>query len=135
VTTLTWLHLSDFHFGSKKDWRQDRVLDHFKRDIKGLLDKANLQPDWVFVTGDIAFSGKPEQYQIASENFREINKILGLRPSRDWFIAPGNHDVDRDRVDGMWEIMRSQLTEAKAPNYLESEKTWAHFKRPTIRLL
>jgi hypothetical protein len=53
-------------------------------------------PDLVFLTGDLAFSGKEEEYERLEKEF-----IAPLRtelpPSCPIFTVPGNHDVDRSR--------------------------------------
>lgn len=97
--TLTWLHLSDFHFRSARDWQLDVVLKALVRSVLEKLPDEGLQPDLVLVSGDIAFSGRAEEYQVAQAFFKEANRALKLRPSTRWFIAPGNHDVDRSRID------------------------------------
>jgi 3',5'-cyclic AMP phosphodiesterase CpdA len=60
------LHLSDLHFSEDRRWDSEPVLS-------GLVEKANeldrnrLAPDVVVITGDIAQSGKPSEYRLASE--------------------------------------------------------------------
>ncbi len=51
-------------------------------------------PNALFVTGDIAFSGKEEQYAEAKTWLMKIAKSVGLDPTH-VFVVPGNHDVDR----------------------------------------
>ena len=58
------LHLSDVHFADGKDWDADPVLRVLARFI-GADIKAGLVPDWVVLTGDLAFSGKAEEYTLA----------------------------------------------------------------------
>lgn len=93
-----WLHISDLHVRDT-DWRQDVVLDALVRDLPGLLQNAGLSPDVLLCTGDIAQSGRREEYLAARPVFEELLRILGL-PARDrLFLVPGNHDVDRRRID------------------------------------
>jgi len=133
VTSLTWLHLSDFHFKAppadqpKAEWRFDRVAKALARDLPRLLADAKLEPDMVMVTGDIAQSGKAAEYALAAEYFQTLAGILGLAPKERWFLVPGNHDVDRDLVKGFDKRLRSLLDEANAHDLLDHSKTWSQF--------
>lgn len=101
---LTWLHLSDVHFespasGTKKNyWSQDKVKKSFIQQLPGLLKKTDLKPDFVFLTGDITFSGRKEEYDIADEFLSNLKKVLPKRGDTRIVLVPGNHDVDRDVV-------------------------------------
>jgi 3',5'-cyclic AMP phosphodiesterase CpdA len=58
---LTWLHLSDIHFGhgpTSHQWDQQLVLRALQEDLLRLEDRHIPKPDILFVTGDIAFSGQ-----------------------------------------------------------------------------
>lgn len=64
---IKWLHISDLHFNGNRH-------DHYDANIifTPLLNTVeNFQPDLIFVTGDIGFSGKEEDYKLA-ENFLQI---------------------------------------------------------------
>jgi len=97
---LTWMHLSDLHIGGE-DWQRDDVLKSLVRDLPGLLEKADLRPDLLFVTGDVAARGKKEEYDRAYVVLEEIVKILGLERRQQVFMVPGNHDVDQSKVGRM----------------------------------
>ncbi len=60
--TLKWIHLSDLHFGHQRDpaYPIDRrmVCAKLIDDIKEMISQVG-QPDFIFITGDIAFSGDP----------------------------------------------------------------------------
>ena len=95
---VTWIHLSDLHFGAGEQQKQQKhrfnqqvVTEAIRRDVEKQLTWT---PDFIFVTGDIAFSAKPEQYQQAGEWLRKLveaarTSTYALR------LVPGNHDVDR----------------------------------------
>ena len=66
---LTWLHVSDLHFGhgdAHYRFDQQGVMGAILRDAE---ERAKLlgPPDLIFVTGDIAFSGQKEQYAQAKD--------------------------------------------------------------------
>ncbi|KJV07562.1 metallophosphoesterase [Methylocucumis oryzae] len=103
--TLTWLHLSDLHLTAKpkdQDWtvksiNQDTVIRSLLEAIDNLLIKKDIHPDLIFITGDVVFSGKSDEYQVAEEFCKQLLTITGLSKQQ-LFIVPGNHDVDRTEI-------------------------------------
>ncbi len=96
MTGLTWLHLSDWH-QKEKDFDRQIVRDALINDIKNrvAIDPNLERIDFIVFSGDVAFSGKPEEYKIAKEElFEPLLKACGISPEK-LFIAPGNHDLDR----------------------------------------
>lgn len=96
---ITILHISDFHAKvSEKDKLQARV--------SALLDdlaRQNVSIDLVLFTGDIAYSGKIEEYELShSVLFDPLSRRFQLT-SKKIFLIPGNHDVDRTLVNSMEE--------------------------------
>lgn len=69
------LHLSDIHFQKKEDEEnrayregvQTKLLEVVKTHLK-----QHKNPDFVVVTGDIAFSGKKQQYDQAWDFFKSL---------------------------------------------------------------
>ena len=104
MNNITWLHLSDFHFrtdknpkGKVEDYNRSVVFDSLLRDLKSYPKDNNLSIDFIIITGDIAYSGRKDEYKQAKEFFTKLLKIFGLKKNR-LFIIPGNHDVDRDKI-------------------------------------
>lgn len=91
---VTWLHISDFHLQSGDRYDRDVVLRTLVRSVQRFREREGRAPDLIFVTGDIAFSGKPDEYSLATQFFDELLAATDLR-RRDLFVVPGNHDVDR----------------------------------------
>ena len=54
-----------------------------------------MQLQFVTITGDIAFSGQPSEYNVARAFLDRLTTTAGIDPSRFYFV-PGNHDVRRD---------------------------------------
>ncbi len=103
MSGITWLHLSDWH-QKEKEFKRTVLLDGLIEDIKrrttwGNNAKSELEKiDFIIFSGDVAHSGKKDQYKAVQENlFDEILKETGLKASS-LFIVPGNHDIDRDRI-------------------------------------
>lgn len=124
--TLTWLHLSDLHLCSAKSgWKANDIIKKLKDDLKEMLHNYDLKPDFLFLTGDLAFGElrKPKSdtdkklLKVQPENededdyefslqaqFEEVhvlmNSICELFELSDEqiFIVPGNHDVNRNSI-------------------------------------
>jgi len=90
---LEILHVSDLHISTKDTFGRETVLgtlvDRVKKDRK-----KGLQPEIVVVTGDIAKTGRQEEYALAETFFNDLLAALELAPER-LFIVPGNYDINR----------------------------------------
>ena len=93
----TLLHLSDLHIRDDEEERFDRnvVLDPLLKRLRKDR-KDGIHPELVIVTGDIAFSGRENEYVLAEGFFKDLLKTLDL-PVEKLFIVPGNHDVNRKK--------------------------------------
>ena len=98
---LCWLHLSDFHFKETEKWSQDVVLHSLLTDVSNRY--SNHDPiDFIFITGDLAFSGKCEEYLIVEDFLNQLLKNTGV-PADRLLIVPGNHDINRNiEVDAFY---------------------------------
>ena len=92
---ICWLHISDIHLRAGNEWSQDVVLKAMCRNILEQRE-AGTGADFILVTGDIAFSGKSEEYDLAEKFFDDLQAASGVLKGRIFCIA-GNHDIDRDR--------------------------------------
>jgi predicted phosphodiesterase len=99
---IQWLHLSDWH---EKGSEFDRgvVRDALIRDIRERerISAALVRIDFVIFSGDLAFSGKAEEYEAAREHLLDpVMESIGLGRDR-LFLVPGNHDLSRETVTDM----------------------------------
>src|SRR6266536_4738435 len=96
IDSLRLLHLSDIHF-KKLDFDIDHDLrNQLQRDVKELAEgKGSVQG--VLITGDVAFSAKPEEYEIALDWLEKLCGQIHCPSSNVWTI-PGNHDVDWRKI-------------------------------------
>jgi len=108
---IRWLHLSDFHFRTSISWSQDVVLNTLLSDVASRYGKADY-PDLIFLTGDLAFSGRPDEYLLAEDFILKLQDVTGV-PAQRLFIVPGNHDIDRsveeDAFRGVQQALTSQV--------------------------
>lgn len=109
---LSFVHLSDIHFrkysGDPYDIDDD-LRNELLYDISHCLTKNIPTIDGVLICGDIAFSGKTEEYDVASLFLNEICTSLTLDKSR-IFCVPGNHDIDQSITKG---VMSVKLLQSK----------------------
>ncbi len=91
---IRWLHISDIHMRPRDEWAQDVVLRAMCEDIA--CQCAEPAVDFVLVSGDLAYSGKPEEYALVGNFFNALAAAAQVNIGR-IFCIPGNHDIDRDR--------------------------------------
>lgn len=94
--TLRILHISDLQFhdpgtSTKSFLVEDAIAHSLKND--------NKSPDFLFISGDIAYSGKPDEYKSALNWFdHELLPQIFNDNIDNWreriIIVPGNHDVN-----------------------------------------
>ncbi|MGO8752389.1 MAG: metallophosphoesterase family protein [Thermoguttaceae bacterium] len=104
------LHLSDFHFSNRRKWDTDRVFLGLAAVIRG-FQAQGLAPDLVAITGDIAKTGKPEDYQEA-EKWLDGCLLPALGegfPREHLLMVPGNHDADREAVKFVAQAVQAKL--------------------------
>lgn len=94
---ISFIHVSDIHFNKysgdeydiDNDLRNEMILDLQNNASKEL---SNVQG--ILVCGDIAFSGKKEEYDKAKTFLKEVLDIFELSKTN-IYCVPGNHDVDQ----------------------------------------
>lgn len=90
---IRWLHISDFHMSGSQSYDADRVLGALCRSLPALRARSG-QLDFVIVSGDVALSGKADEYERATALFDRLLSDAEIDKTR-LFVVPGNHDVDR----------------------------------------
>lgn len=91
--TAVVLHISDIHIRSEKDWILDKAVNIADCTYSSLPEASVV---FIVVSGDIAFSGKVEQYSEAIKLFQGIRSAIEAEkqlPVHFVFCA-GNHDCD-----------------------------------------
>lgn len=91
--TVVVLHLSDIHIRSD----QDPILTRGGKIAACLFSElSEASAVFIVVSGDIAFSGKSEEYQAAKGLFISIREIVQRETKSPihFVLVPGNHDCD-----------------------------------------
>lgn len=98
---ILFLHLSDLHLES-----QECLPENHIREIAAALSPASIGPVdkiFIFVTGDIAYSGQAEQYKSFSKFKAKLIAFLKQYVLANHlihiYLVPGNHDVDYRTLD------------------------------------
>jgi len=115
MATITWLHLSDLHFRASQAYDANVVLKALLRDVAGRIEQDGLRPDFVAVSGDVAFSGQPAEYDLARQFFDDLLQVTALGKDR-LFLVPGNHDADRSLVTRGAQAIGVDLTDRDSAN-------------------
>ena len=118
------LHLSDIHFRHpicNTDRDPDRPFR--TRLIQDARERVKTlgSVDAILVGGDIAFAGKPEEYEAALKWMYDLADACGC----DWtriFVIPGNHDVDRDVIRKDLSVQNAQRAVVNAKS--ADDKEW-----------
>jgi predicted phosphodiesterase len=98
------LHLSDFHFSTRSQWDADPILRALAGFIAADAAENALYPDLVIITGDLAQSGKRNEYALARQWLEDLWPHLTRDPatplpSDRLLLVPGNHDVDWNLIE------------------------------------
>ncbi len=95
---FSWLHFTDFQFSDRPRLGDEEADEALFEDLARLHDELG---PWhaLFITGDLAFSGREIHFQRAEEQIARLLawlKELGSQPQV--FVVPGNHDVQRSEM-------------------------------------
>jgi predicted phosphodiesterase len=125
--TISFIHLSDIHFGQEKGGEiiihedvKNRLIDDVATMV-GMLPGKKMTG--IIITGDIAFSGKREEYRKAATWLDRVANAACCEIT-DIQVVPGNHDIDRTEISGATELMLRDISdhgETKLDLFLENE--------------
>ncbi len=92
---IRYLHISDLHFAVKEEaFNQGLVTRAMVKKIKEFDDKV----DFIIITGDLVYSGKKDEFDIAEQFCNELLNACNLT-NKNIFVVPGNHDLDREGMN------------------------------------
>lgn len=99
--SLVFVHLSDIHFGQEKGGHlhiNDDVKEQLLADAREfVLQLNNRKADGIIISGDIAYGGKPGEYDVAGKWLDRLTAAVGCGMTAVQ-IVPGNHDIDLDEL-------------------------------------
>lgn len=120
--TINILHISDLHFGSKNikpepKRRRKETIQAFFRDFNRIPE--DWRPQIIAITGDLAWSGRSEEYSEFNEFLSDLLDITNLAVEN-VICCPGNHDkfLEKD------EKLKKKLYGAN--KYYEINDIWEH---------
>jgi len=96
----------------RSKWQQDVVLSAMAASVRRMRAQG-VTLDFILATGDLAFSGNPDEYKLVASFFDELADATDV-PKERIFCIPGNHDVDRERQRLCFQGARSALTSPNA---------------------
>lgn len=118
----TILHISDLHLTNKESpgfshLKAAEILSTLLTDVNQIEEEKSVKVDTVFFTGDMTFSGTEEQFAKFDEIF--LNPLLAsLNLERsDVYFTPGNHDINRNEVNLLENILRNSGDENSISDY------------------
>ena len=117
--TVLMVHLSDIHIRSVADPILKRAKDIAACTFSALPSASTV---FVVVSGDIAYSGLSEQYELASVFLKAIRTHIQSESlvQVHFVVAPGNHDCDFERDNAARKSLIKGMVEASKPEVDES---------------
>lgn len=96
MARVTWLQLSDLHFGFET-YTTQVAFDEFIKYLEKTIANREPKPTLLFLTGDYVFApnGSEKDRDTAISCINKILEITGIE-KKNMFMVPGNHDVKRD---------------------------------------
>jgi calcineurin-like phosphoesterase family protein len=126
--SLTFIHLSDVHFGQENGGRvvvhndvRERLLDDVEEVVRGIPSHS---VTGIIVTGDLAFSGTAEEYEKAGKWLDQLAIRAGCLVTAVQ-VVPGNHDVYRKNICKSSAWMLDEIAskgESALESFLEEEQ-------------
>lgn len=122
---INWLHFTDFHQKTEPHFLWPNVRERVYEDLTKLFDRTGPW-DLVLFTGDLAFSGQPEEFQRVNDVLDGLWNLfakLGCAPRL--LAVPGNHDLVRpeDLMDPTIRQVLKWDTDQEFRNYFWEKPT------------
>ena len=113
---ISWLHLSDLHLG-KDDYNENIVLETLFEDIKKQRQDKKISFDFIFITGDVTYSGQNQEFVLAKNFIDRLSRVASVSLDN-IVVVPGNHDVNRKAVPFSAQNSISSLSNRNTVNHI-----------------
>lgn len=95
---VLFLHLSDIHIRDKSTYSNDKI----KKMITAITQEESIEKIFIILSGDIAFEGIKEQYQLSRKILGQIivklKQKYNINDCIDVLVVPGNHDINFNHI-------------------------------------
>lgn len=101
MAKIGFLHISDLHI------KEDSVLKPAEKVVSAIKsDWIDVSHIYVILSGDIAFSGKKEEYAKAEDWIHSVMLLIqeNIKKPTSIYLVPGNHDCDFNKHSGIRDI-------------------------------
>ena len=125
--SISFVHLSDIHFGQEKGGSTSIHNDVKNRLIEDVTlvagSSGSGRAAGIIVTGDIAYRGRASEYTTAAAWLDKVADAAGCDVT-DIQVVPGNHDIDRSEITELTEMMLQRIVDEGEPaldSFLKSD--------------
>src|SRR5712691_10359145 len=102
MSRIRILHISDLHFRASSGFDEWVIAERMFDDVAAQSPPAR-PIDLIVFGGDLTFAGQREGMELGKRRVLDpLMERLGLTPDRVVLVA-GNHDIDRGRVEKVYE--------------------------------
>lgn len=95
---VLFLHLSDIHIRDKSTYSNDKI----EKMITAITQEESIEKIFIILSGDIAFEGIEEQYQLSRKILGQIivklKQKYNINDYIDVLVVPGNHDINFNHI-------------------------------------
>lgn len=110
--SIAFVHLSDIHFGQEKNGYlhiNGDIKEQLIEDVRSVaMNLPNRKAAGILVTGDVAYSGKKREYDLAGAWLDRLTAAAGCDRTA-VMMVPGNHDIDLGTVERGSELMLDDI--------------------------
>ncbi len=104
------IHLSDFHLRASTQPETDKVLCSLATDLKTRIESLDLPAPHIALSGDLAYGGREEEYQIVDTFADALAESLHARSTT---FCGGNHDVNWGTLSPISTEMMNEMVEKR----------------------
>ncbi|WP_111637451.1 metallophosphoesterase [Marinomonas shanghaiensis] len=123
------LHISDIHLSNETGKGCESTL--LEKSISSMIDDIRgleITIDTVIITGDITYSSKKEEYDLAKKIIIDKIKNEFKLQINNFFIIPGNHDISRNNLSFLEETFRDKYNKEEIEKFSDeinnSHQVW-----------